>query len=170
MKRFRISSLFEYKAGNFYINNLTDAFRKSHPLIGRNVPEAAKTELILLNPNSTAEERLEAANRWVREFLALAPYSGLNTIEKADFVRWRELSITYDIPRTLAARFGVRTASLTFSGRNLALFTGYSGIDPETNAIGRSSGGGVNANFLDGVEAFGFPIPRQFVASLRVGF
>jgi len=139
-------------------------------LIGRNTPDAAKTELILLNPNSTPEERLAAANRWVREFRALAPYSGLNTIEKADFIRWRELSLAYDVPRTIAARFGLRNATITLAGRNIALFTGYSGIDPETNAIGRSAGGGVNANFLDGVEAFGFPIPRQFVFSLRVGF
>jgi len=53
MRRFRLSSLFEYKAGNFYVNNLTDAFRKSHPLIGRNIPEASKTELILLECDRT---------------------------------------------------------------------------------------------------------------------
>ncbi len=176
MRRFRLSSLFEYKAGNFYVNNLTDAFRKSHPLIGRNIPEAAKTELILLNPESTPEERLAAAKRWVEEFRALAPYSGLNAIEPADFVRWRELSISYDIPRTFAARFGLRNATLTLAGRNIALWTKYTGIDPELNAIGREGSSGplpgvnINDNFLDGVEAFGFPIPRQFVFSLRVGF
>lgn len=170
LKRFRLSSLFEYKAGNYYVNNLTDAFRKSHPFIGRNTPQAAATELVLLNPESTAEQRLEAANRWVREFLALAPYSGLNTIEKADFIRWRELSLAYDVPRYIAANFGVRTATITLAARNLALFTGYSGVDPETNAIGRGAQGGINGSFLDSVEAFGLPIPRQIVFKLRVGF
>ena len=175
-RRFRLNALFEYKAGNYYVNNLTDAFRKSHPLIGRNIPEAAKLEAILLNPNSTAQERLEAANRWVREFRALAPYSGLNAIEPADFVRWRELSLAYEVPRTLAARFGLRSATITISGRNIALWTKYTGIDPELNAIGREGSSGpmpgvnINDNFLDGVEAFGFPIPRQFLFSLRVGF
>lgn len=170
LKRFRLSTLFEYKAGNYFVNNLTDAFRKSHGAIGRNTPEAAATEMALLNPNSTAQQRLDAANRWVREFLALSPYSGLNTIEKADFIRWREVSLAYDVPREIAARFGLRNATISFAGRNLALFTGYSGIDPELNAIGRSSGGGTDANFLDGVEAFGFPIPRTFTFSIKAGF
>ncbi len=170
MKRFRLAAVFEYKAGDFYVNNLTDAFRKSHGLIGRNTPEAAARELVLLNPESTAEERLQAANEWVREFLALSPYSGLNTIEKADFVRWRELSIAFDVPRDFAKRFGLRNMTLSLAGRNIALFTSYSGTDPENNAIGRRSGGGTNNNFLTGVDAFGFPIPRQFVFSVKVGF
>ncbi len=170
MKRFRFSTLFEYKAGNYFVNNLTDAFRKSHGAIGRNTPGAAATELVLLNPSSSAEDRLEAANEWVRTYLALSPYSGLNTIEKADFIRWRELSLAYDLPRTVASSFGLRNATVSVAGRNLVLFSGYSGVDPETNAIGRRSGGGTDNSFLDGVEAFGFPIPRQFVFSLKVGF
>ncbi len=176
LKRFRVSSLFEYKTGNFSVTNLTDAFRKANPVIGRNIPEAAKLEAILLNPESTAEERLNAAARWVKKFEALAPFSGLNTIEKADFIRWRELSLAYEVPRYIAANFGVKTATITLGVRNLALFTGYSGIDPETNAIGRGGdtgstvGTSLDDNFLDGVEAFGLPLPRQWTFRLRVGF
>ncbi|RMF94277.1 MAG: hypothetical protein D6741_12770, partial [Planctomycetota bacterium] len=170
LRHFRFAALFEYKAGNYQVNNLTDAFRKSHGLIGRNTPEAAATEMVLLNPSSTPEQRLEAAERWVKEFLALSPYSGLNTIEKADFIRMREISLAYDVPRDIAAMFGLRNATVSVAGRNLWLITGYTGIDQEMNAIGRRSGGGTNANFLDGVDAFGFPIPRQFVFSLKVGF
>lgn len=169
LKNFRISTNFEYKFGNFFVNNLTDAFRKSHGLIGRNTPDAAKTELALLNPDSTPEQRLEAANSWVREFLALSPYSGLNTIEKADFVRWRELSFSYDIPRTIAARFGLRNATVSLAGRNIMMFSGYSGIDQEMNAIGRNGNSGTDA-FLTGVDAFGYPIPRQFTFNVRVKF
>jgi TonB-linked SusC/RagA family outer membrane protein len=170
MKHFRLATLFEYKAGNYFVNNLTDAFRKSNPLIGRNMPESAAIELAVENPTSTAEQRLEAANNWVREFLALRPYSGLNTIEKADFIRWRELSIAYDVPRRIVSTFGLRNATITLAGRNIAMFTGYSGIDQEMNALGRRSGGGTNTNFLTGVDAFGYPIPRQFSFSLKVGF
>ena len=170
LRNFRFSTVFEYKAGNYYVNNLTDAFRKSHGLIGRNTPEAAATELVLLNPASSADQRLEAANRWVREFLALRPYSGLNTIEKADFVRMREISLAYDVPRSFTSRLGLNNLTLVLAGRNLLMITGYTGIDQEMNAIGRTSTGGINANFLDGVDAFGFPIPREFVFKLRAGF
>ncbi|MFQ5639118.1 MAG: SusC/RagA family TonB-linked outer membrane protein, partial [bacterium] len=170
MKRFRFASVFEYKAGNYQVNNLTDAFRKSHGLIGRNTPEAAARELTLLNPASTAEQRLQAANEWVREFLALSPYSGLNTIEDADFIRLREISLAYDVPRNIARTFGLNNMTVSVSGRNLLMITGYSGIDQEMNAIGRRSTGGRDNNFLDGVDAFGFPIPRQFVFKIRAGF
>ena len=134
MKNFRLNSLFEYKAGNFTVTNLTDAFRKSHPAIGRNTPEAAATELVLLNPASTAEERLDAAVKWENTFRALAPYSGLNTMESGDFIAVREIGLTYDFPRSLASRLGVEHASFTISGRNLYKFTKYSGTDPETNS------------------------------------
>ncbi len=181
MKHFRLSSLFEYKAGDFTITNLTDAFRKSHPSIGRNTPEAAATELVLLNPASTAEERLDAAVKWENTFRALAPYSGLNTMESGNFLAIREIGLTYDFPRSLASRLGVDHASFTISGRNLHTFTGYSGTDPETNWLSRNGDGAseisgdpsqtqLDNNFLVSVDAFGLPIPRQILFKLRLGF
>jgi TonB-linked SusC/RagA family outer membrane protein len=176
LKRFRFNNLFEYKAGNYTVHNLTDEFRKVHPTIGRNIPIASQYEAILLNPASTAEQRLAAADYFVRNLYGLSPFDGLNAMEKGDFIRWREVSLTYDLPQSLYSRFGLSSASISVSGRNIALFSGYSGIDPETNAIGRKgssgSAGGSNLddNFLDGTEAFGLPIPRQFVFVLRTGF
>ncbi len=176
LKRFRFNNLFEYKAGNYTVHNLTDEFRKSHPTIGRNIPLAAQYETILLNPASTAEQRLAAADFWVRNLYGLTPTDGLHAMEKADFIRWRELSLTYDIPTSIISRFGIGNASISVAGRNLALFSGYTGIDPELNAVGRKGDTGsagasnINDNFLDGTEAFGLPIPRQFVFTLRTGF
>ena len=170
MKRFRLASLFEYKAGEYFVHNLTDEFRRFHAVIGRNTRRAAELEAILINPASTADQRLAAADEWARKHAGLSPYDGLNAVEKADFIRWRELSLTYDIPQGIFSRFGVSNASLTVAGRNLVLISGYSGVDPETNAIGRGTGGGLDTNFLTGTEAFGLPIPRQFVFTLRTGF
>ena len=81
-KNWRVNVLFESRFGEYSVTNLTDAFRKSHGLIGRNVPEAAATEAKMMNPASSAQDRLDAASRWCKEFLALSPYSGLNTIER----------------------------------------------------------------------------------------
>ena len=159
--------MFESKFGNYGITNLTDAFRKAHPWIGRNIPGAAKTESILENPASSGAQRLEAANDWVREYLALSPYSGLNTIEDGDFTRWRELSVAYVVPAEFAARFGARSLTVAFAARNLMIFTDYSGIDPELNSISRSNGG-IN-DFQQSIEAFGVPIPRSFNFSIKVG-
>jgi len=175
-KRFRLANLFEYKAGNFYVHNLTDEFRRFHPGIGRNLLGAVELEAILQNPASTPEQRLAAADDWARNYYGLSPYDGLNAVEKADFIRWREVSLAYDLPQSIFSRFGVSTASVSIAARNLLLLSGYSGIDPELNAIGRGgdsgsvSGENINDLFLDGTEAFGLPIPRQYVFTIRTSF
>jgi TonB-linked SusC/RagA family outer membrane protein len=170
---FEIATLFEYKAGNYYVHNLTDAFRRAHGALGGNLRGPKEAEAILRNPASTPEQRLEAAREWSTRWLALTPYDGLNEIEEADFIRWRELSLTYNVPGSMAQRFGARSLALTATGRNIALWTKYSGIDPEVNVYGRGTAGGVGTlgeNFGTGIDAFGFPLPRRFTFSARVGF
>jgi TonB-linked SusC/RagA family outer membrane protein len=176
---FRLQTLFEYNAGNFHVNNLTQAFREANAIIGRNTPETAALERDYITggvddsyqPQNNTDVRLDAAKRWVNDYLALAPFSGLNMIQRADFVRWRELSLTYDLPEPVLGQVGsLRSASVSLTGRNLMLFTGYEGLDPESNAIGRGGGSDLDNNFLLGTEVYGFPLQRQFSVSLRVGF
>jgi TonB-linked SusC/RagA family outer membrane protein len=169
LKSFRINALFEYKFGNFYVHNLTDAFRRSHATIGRNLKRPAELEAIMLNPASTAQQRVDAAQEWVAKFAALSPYDGLNEIEKIYLIRWRELSITYDIPTSLVSWAGVGNASVSFAGRNIMLWTDYTGTDPETNVYSAGGGGTFGNNFGLGIDAFGVPISRQYVFTLRLG-
>jgi hypothetical protein len=80
-----INALFEYRAGDYGIANLTDAFRGSHAILGRNTRKAAEVEATLLNPatQSDAEARLAAAMTWAQQLKSLAPFSGLNQVERA---------------------------------------------------------------------------------------
>ncbi len=55
-------------------------------------------------------------------------------IENATFTRWRELSVAYLVPTHLATAARLRSASITLAARNLALWTHYTGPDPEVNA------------------------------------
>ncbi|MEO8334977.1 MAG: TonB-dependent receptor [bacterium] len=50
--------------------------------------------------------------------------------EDASFTRWRELAITAELPSRLT-RWSRGNASVSLAARNLALFTNYSGADPE---------------------------------------
>lgn len=168
-RNIRISTLLEYKAGNYTVTNLTDAFRHSNPLIGRNTLAAATAEATVNNPASSAQQRLEAAKAWTK-LKALSPYDGLNQGEDGSMVRMREISLTYTAPSRFAARLGAKDMALTLSGRNLFLWTPYSGTDPEVNAIGRGEGGGRDGNFLDAVDAFGYPLARRFNFQVRLGF
>ena len=169
---FELSTNFEYKRGNFQIQDLSGGFRQANAVIGQNTPEAARTVSTLLNPASTAEQRLDAALFWANNLRALSPMSGMNMINDADFIRWREASLTYRVPGSVVDRLGLSTAAVTVAGRNLKLWMNdaYTGIDPEINPVSVCSGSGTDCNFLTGTEAFGVPIPRTFTFALRIGF
>ena len=175
VKNFEVSSLFEYKVGNYTITNLTYAFRNANPVIGRNSQRAAEVEATMLNPASTPQQRLAAAKEWL-SLKALSPYDGLNQNENGKFLRWRELSLAYNLPTTASQRLGLRYITLKASVRNLALWTGYKGIDPELNVYGRGTAdagldlSGIDPNFGEAIDAFGLALPRRFTFSVRFGF
>lgn len=172
---FELSSLFEYKAGNFFVQDLSGQFRRANAVIGRNTPRAAQLEAIMKNPASTAEARLDAAIAWAREIESLAPMSGLNAIYDASFIRWRELSLSYRVPSSFVERMGLTSATLVLGARNLALimpWSDYPGMDPESNVLGRcnTEQEGLDCLFLDSTEGWGIPIPRRFTLTTRVTF
>jgi outer membrane receptor protein involved in Fe transport len=172
-----LNTLFEYRAGNYYVSNLTRAFRNAHPAIGTNTREVAEVESTLLNPatQGDVDARLAAAIKWANELAALFPYSGLNQIEHADFVRWREVSLTYRLPQGVSGRAGLGDVTVSVTGRNLTVWTRYGGVDPEANEMSRCGGGGeaqegVQCNFLEATETFNLPLPQRFGVSVRVVF
>jgi TonB-linked SusC/RagA family outer membrane protein len=169
-RSWRFNALFEYRGGNFTVTNLTDAFRNSHPTIGTNTITAAQVEAVITNPASTAAQRLEAAKTWWTQLKALSPYDGLNQNEDGSFVRLREVGVTYSAPTGLAAKLGAREATFSLTGRNLFLKTNYTGVDPETNAVGRDTGAGTDAIYLEAVDAFGWPLARRIAFSIRLGY
>ena len=171
----QVNTVFEYKTGNYFVTNLTDAFRKSNPAIGRNTSKAAQVEATLLDPatQSDPDARFDAAMTWATELKALAPFSGLNTIENAKFLRLREIGFTWSAPPDFAGKFGLDNLVFSLTGRNLKKWSGYTGIDQEMNAVARCGGAGAasrDCNFLDGVDAFGLPLPRRFTFAVQVGF
>ncbi len=59
-------------------------------------------------------------------------------VEDADFARLRTVSARFDIPEAWASRIGGTRASFTLQAENVALFTNYTGLDPEVNSAGPS--------------------------------
>jgi len=165
-----LNTLFEFRTGNYFVTNLSDAFRKSHSLIGLNTPEGAAAESALRNPATSVDEKFAAAMEWATELKALSPHSGLNTIYNAQFLRMREISLAYRVPRTFAGKLGLSNLTVSLAGRNLFKLDGYTGIDQESNMAARSVGSGVGNNFNYGVDAFGTPIPRRITMAVQFGF
>jgi hypothetical protein len=84
-------------------------------------------------------------------------------IEPGDFLRLRDVSITYMVPKGLLGRTGASNASITLAAANAAmLWTRYSGMDPEVNTYG-------NRDFVR-VDAYAAPQNRRVTASLNVNF
>ena len=84
-------------------------------------------------------------------------------VEDASWIRLRDVNLSYRLP---AALFGkskfIKGASLTAFGRNLLLFTRYSGIDPETSFYGLSA--------AQGLDYFGNPNTRSAGLTLNATF
>ena len=78
-----LAALAEFKAGNYYVQDLSNMFRRANAVIGRNTPEAARLNAIMQSPASTAEERLDAAIDWAYNVEGLAPMSGMNGVQRS---------------------------------------------------------------------------------------
>ncbi|MEO7966710.1 MAG: hypothetical protein ABIT38_22660 [Gemmatimonadaceae bacterium] len=84
-------------------------------------------------------------------------------VEKTTFVKLRELSLGYDLPGSVMRLTGSSTARLSLSGRNLLLFTKYTGYDPEVSNYGQQ---GVTRN----IDLGAYPPSRSFFLSIQLGY
>jgi TonB-linked SusC/RagA family outer membrane protein len=84
-------------------------------------------------------------------------------IEKADFIRFREVSLTFALPETLSRRYlRARGLGVTLAGNNLGIITDYTGVDPEVNASAQANY--VQSDFLSQAPV------RRFSARVNVSF
>jgi hypothetical protein len=168
---FALSTRFRYAFGNYYHHNLTSGFQQVNSGIGRNTETSATLDATLQDPESTTQERIDAARTWVNDMLALTPHDGLNEIERADYVRWQNLSLSYTIPSALASTLGVDESSISIQGNNIALWTRYDGVDP--TATGEAATGvptTTENNFASGMDTYGTPQLRTYTITLEASF
>jgi TonB-linked SusC/RagA family outer membrane protein len=83
--------------------------------------------------------------------------------EDGSFMKWRELSVSYDLPERVTAMLRGHTASVSLAGRNLATWTKYRGIDPESFVRGGLATIGGNEEF------FGEAVPRHVQVRINIG-
>ncbi|MEP7347823.1 MAG: TonB-dependent receptor, partial [Gemmatimonadaceae bacterium] len=87
------------------------------------------------------------------------------TFVRNDFIRFRELSVSYAVPERLVSQyFKSRSVTLVLSGRNLGVpWTKYPGLDPESNSSVNNTGGGNN-------DFFSAPLLRYWITRVNIGF
>lgn len=85
-------------------------------------------------------------------------------IEDASFLKLREVSIGYALPKPVVEQLGpVERLSVGVSGRNLLTFSGYSGLDPEVSNFGNQP---IGRNY----DVSPYPPSRSFWFSVDAGF
>ena len=91
-------------------------------------------------------------------------------IEDGTFIKLREVSASYTLDWAPLRRLFQEGVDLTLSGRNLWVWTDYSGYDPEINLFGTNAGGlgSVQTTAADrGFDFGGYPIPRTYSITAR---
>jgi TonB-linked SusC/RagA family outer membrane protein len=83
-------------------------------------------------------------------------------LEKGNFLRFRQVSLGYNMPATLANSLGLYNMRIYALVQNLYTFTNYSGTDPEVNS-NRTS------NIAYGTDNRSTPQPRSFTIGLNLG-
>lgn len=114
----RVTALFDFRGG-YKIDNTTERFRCTTRI---NSQER-------VDPTASLDRQARCAAALV----AGTNNSTIGFLESGDFVRFRELAVTWRVPTRLATQIPrMRNTTVTLSGRNLAKWTKFTGVDPET--------------------------------------
>ena len=81
-------------------------------------------------------------------------------------MRLRYVSLSYNAPESFIKHLKLKNLQFTLTGRNLLLFTNYSGVDPEVSG----SGAGVGGSGSFGFDNLGLPATRGFDFGFKFSF
>jgi TonB-linked SusC/RagA family outer membrane protein len=132
--------VYQSSSADFFDNQTTDQLNRwQKPGDITNVPQAR-----LYGQNGTAQ-----STRW---------------LQKADFIRLRNIMLSYDLPPSITNKAKISSARLYISGVNLLTFTDFVGYDPESR--GDVSGYG----FDNGWNFYSAPQAKTTSVGVNVNF
>jgi TonB-dependent starch-binding outer membrane protein SusC len=167
---FNIFGLIDWKKGN-YLYNLTDFFRETQLVrSNRRLDPTVLTPLERLRRygNPTAGQPAFVREGVKPGFPATATVNEVRDafVQKADFVKLREVSASYTLPVRYASYLRSQEAMITVSARNLATWTDYEGFDPELLSVAAGAG----ANQFARQDFLTIPPSKQLTFKLNLTF
>lgn len=166
-KNFGLTTLFTFSAGNFirlqptYTASYSDMDAISRDMVNRWIMpgDEAYTNIPSLLDATTSSSRVFRANGSTTS--ANYPYNAYNysdqRVAKGDFIRFKQIQLSYSLPKSVTQKLQLSNAQLALVGNNIFLLYSdkkLNGADPEF-----FNNGGV-----------AMPIPRQYTLSVKVGF
>jgi hypothetical protein len=143
----RVQAMFDWRGGHKWYNN-TERIRCASRANCNG----------LMNPNASFEEQAMVVA--TRDHPQRTLYG---FFQKGDFLRFREMSVSYRVPERFAGAMRASTAQFVVTARNLAVWSDYRGVDPETDRLAGTSDDGP-----DEFQTFG--PTSQLIFRLNVGF
>lgn len=139
---------------------------------GNEVFNATNTRLASF-PGGGQNQSTDWLNRWTPENSNSTQYARVPSLRPADylvedgsFIRLQTVRIGYNLPASWISRIKMKSAKVYFAANNLAVFTNYTGYDPEVT----SNQVDFRYPFVQGFDYGGFPRAKTFVTGLNVQF
>ncbi len=150
-KGFDVNMMFRFSGGNHIMNRTRDDLNQhSFTNNGREILGRWKSAS---EPGDGWTPRLWAQGG---NFINFTGQTNSRFVEKADFVKFQNFVIGYNLPKSVIQRAGFERIRLFAQGQELFMLTDYTGIDPEMES------GGVDFN--------GTPRQRTFTFGVNVVF
>lgn len=139
---------------------------------GNEVFNATNTRIASF-PGGAQNQTADWVNRWTPETPNNTQYARVPSLRPADylvedgsFIRLQTVRLGYNLPIDWTSKLRMKNAKVYVAANNLALFTNYSGYDPEVT----SNQVDFRYPFVQGFDYGGFPRAKTFIAGLNVQF
>jgi len=160
-KSLSLGVLLDGKFGG-YIYSATNAFAMSRGLLKETAENGVRENGITVSGVD------QNGAEFTKTLSAQTYYQGIATtitdesIFKSDFVKLRQMTLGYSLPKSLFGKIPVQSASISFVARNLfILYKKTPNVDPEST---------FNSGNAQGLEMFGVPPTRSYGLNLMVKF
>ena len=121
-------------AAGFCIYYYATSRNSSETTFGYAIPDAVAEDHYFFDPENPSDPRTNTTSKQPRLVNLSGAQSSTSSslhLEKGNFIKLRNLTLGYTLPRELSRKFFVERLRIYASGENLFAITGFSGQDPE---------------------------------------
>ena len=132
-KDFDLSMTWGGSAG-FSIYYYGKARNSSETTYGYAIPDAVANDHYFYDPENPSDPRTNLSSKQPRLVNVSGAQSSSSSslhLEKGNFIKLRNLTLGYTMPKSISKKFYVERLRVYASGENLFAITGFSGMDPE---------------------------------------
>ena len=159
---FRVGITSNLRVNNFTFYMLWD-WKQGGDIYNRNTQWNTISERSAIVDQSGKAENEKKARKYYGSLYDVNQNQGF-WVEDGSFLKLREVSLTYNFPKSLTDALPFTSGRLSLIGRNVLQFTNYSGWDPEVS----SYDGNVQQNFA--VDYGVYPTQATYSLSLNLKF